>query len=251
MRPLVAFSALLLLFSHTASGAELSEDIRFEDDVISDEEFFNDPWENTNKTIFDFNFMADRAVFKPISDGYGELPDGFRSGVNNVLTNLSEPANVAHGILQLDPKMALTSFWRFTINSTVGLAGVRDVAGKQGLIYQNQGFTNTFHKWGFSPGYYVVVPLFGPSSVRGTTGLMADIITDPFTLIAGTPVAIVSYILVDCVNLPNGTLLILLRLSCRTTFSLRYNKKRGVIGGVYLTTSHLIWRLCLRLLIPK
>ena len=189
MRPLVAFSALLLLFSHTASGAELSEDIRFEEDVISDEELFNDPWENTNKTIFDFNIMADRAVFKPISDGYGELPDGFRSGVNNVLTNLSEPANVAHGILQLDPKMALTSFWRFTINSTIGLAGIRDVASKQGLSYQNQGFTNTFHKWGFSPGYYVVVPLFGPSSVRGTTGLMADIITDPFALVAGMPAA--------------------------------------------------------------
>ena len=70
------------------------------------------------------------------------------------------------------------------------MAGIRDVASKQGLTYQNQKFTNTFHRWGFSPGNYVVVPVFGPSSVRGTVGLVADVVTDPFTLFASTPVTI-------------------------------------------------------------
>jgi len=190
MRPLVAFSALLLFFSHTASGAELSEAESLQDDIISDEKLFNDPWEKANRGVFDFNIIADRNVFRPISNAYGELPDDFRNATNNILNNLSEPANVAHGILQLDPQMALTSFWRFTLNSTIGIVGIRDFAGNQGLSYQNQGFTNTFHKWGMPSGPYVVVPLFGPSSARATTGLIADIVTDPFTLVAGTPAAI-------------------------------------------------------------
>ena len=191
MVPVLAFSALLLLFSHAASGAELSEDDGWSDGISSDTELYGDPWEETNKSIFDFNITVDSNIIRPISNTYGKLPDNFRYAANNVLTNLSEPANIAHGILQFDPKMALTSFWRFALNTTIGLVGIRDFASEQGLTHQNQSFTNTLNVWGISAGPYVVIPVFGPSSVRGTAGMVADFATDPFTLIAGTPAGIV------------------------------------------------------------
>ena len=190
MRFLLVLSALLLLSSQAASGADFSEDDSWSENSISDADLYADPWEDVNRSVFDFNLTVDRNILRPVSNAYGELPQDFRDATNNILVNLSEPVNVVHGILQLNPKSTLTSFWRFAINSTVGLAGIRDVASKQGLTYQNQKFANTFHRWGFSSGNYVVVPVFGPSSVRGTVGLVADVATDPFTLFASTPVTI-------------------------------------------------------------
>lgn len=139
----------------------------------------DDPWENVNHGIFDFNLCFDRNVAKPVASAYHVLPAFVRHSVGNVITNLSEPLNTIHGVLQLNPKVAFTSLWRFILNTTVGFAGIRDFAGEQGLHNMDQNLGKTLGRWGVGAGPYVVLPLLGPSSVRDTTGKVGDWFLSP------------------------------------------------------------------------
>jgi phospholipid-binding lipoprotein MlaA len=138
-----------------------------------------DPWEGVNRDIMGFNIGFDRYVFKPVVTGYRVVPAPVRKNVNNFLTNLGEPLNVVHGILQLNGKAALTSLWRFILNTTLGLGGIRDFAGENGLHYIDQNLGKTMGRWGVPAGPYVVLPILGPSSVRDTTGKVGDWFLDP------------------------------------------------------------------------
>lgn len=146
-----------------------------------------DPIKPVNKRVFVFNLGADRWVIKPIATAYHQLPDWSRKGVNNFLTNLTEPSNTVNGILQLNPKIAVTSFWRFTLNSTIGFAGLRDFAGEHGLKNQDTNFGKTLSSYGVADGAYVVLPLAGPSTVRDTTGRVVDWFLDPVGWFMNTP----------------------------------------------------------------
>jgi len=140
----------------------------------------NDPWESFNHPIFDFNVGFDRHIAKPFISCYDTIPGGVRHSVDHFLTNLSEPLNVIHGILQLNPKIAFTSFWRFVLNSTFGLGGLQDFAkDNAGLHNMDQDLGKTMGHWGVPAGPYVVLPIMGPSSVRDTTGRIGDWFADP------------------------------------------------------------------------
>jgi len=144
----------------------------------------NDPWESFNQPIFNFNLAFDRYFFKPFISVYDVIPQDARSGIGHVLTNLTEPLNVIHGILQLKPNVTFTSFWRFLLNSTFGLGGWRDFAYDNAkLKYMNQNMGKTLGYWGAPAGPYVVLPILGPSSVRDTTGKLGDWFADPVTWI--------------------------------------------------------------------
>lgn len=180
MKKLLALAGLLLLAACATNGTDSNAD-PFE---------ARDPLKGFNKGVFAFNLHADSMVIKPVASAYHEIPSWGRTGVSNFLSNLSEPANMINGILQLNPDVALTAFWRFTLNTTFGIAGLRDFAKENGLKEKEQNFGNTLKVYGADDGAYVVLPLVGPSSVRDTTGRIVDWFIDPIGWWFTTPESI-------------------------------------------------------------
>jgi phospholipid-binding lipoprotein MlaA len=154
---------------------------------VSDADISSDPLRGFNEPMFDFNVALDRYFMKPVVSVYHHVPSNLRHNVDNFVTNLSEPLNVVHGVLQLNPNIAFTSMWRFILNSTFGLAGLRDFAGENGLHNKNQNFGKTIGRWGVGAGPYIVLPLFGPSSARDAVGKAGDFFLDPIGWIFTTP----------------------------------------------------------------
>jgi len=142
-----------------------------------------DPLEALNRPIFTLNLMLDRYALRHVATLYRQIPIEGRSGIRHMLTNLSEPANMLGCVLQLDPEGALTAFWRFALNSSVGFLGWRDFAGENGLPYEKRRFASTLEHYGMGEGNYLVLPLFGPSHTRERVGLIADWFTDPLGIV--------------------------------------------------------------------
>lgn len=146
-----------------------------------------DPIKPFNQAVFSFNLGADQYVMKPVAETYHYLPGPIRQGFGNFLSNLKEPGNMVNGILQLDSGIAITAFWRFILNSTVGIAGLNDVAAEAGLKSKDTDFGKTLGSFGAGEGAYLVLPLAGPSTVRDTTGLVVDWFLDPVGWFLTTP----------------------------------------------------------------
>jgi phospholipid-binding lipoprotein MlaA len=147
-----------------------------------------DPFEPANRVMLGFNVAADRAVVGPAARAYGEYTPGFvRSGVGNVLRNLREPVVFANLILQGQPGPAFDSAFRFAANTTVGLGGLFDVAGREGVARHEADFGETMAVWGVGEGPYLMLPFLGPSNVRDTGGRIADRYAHPFNWSANEP----------------------------------------------------------------
>jgi phospholipid-binding lipoprotein MlaA len=133
-----------------------------------------DPWERMNRFTYRFNARFDEAIFLPVSNTYRRAPAPLREGIHNFFGNLSEIDSVINYTLQWRLKYGLRSFARLLINSTVGFGGLIDVAAKLKLPPAPTGFATTLAKWGMHPGPYFVIPLLGPSTLRGGVGYLAD-----------------------------------------------------------------------------
>jgi phospholipid-binding lipoprotein MlaA len=134
-----------------------------------------DPLEPLNRAVFEFNDGADRFVFKPVAEGYKLVLPGFvQAGIRNFFSNLADPWNAVNQLLQGKVEMALSDSWRFIVNSTFGLGGLLDVATDMRLPKHDEDFGQTLGVWGLDSGPYLVLPLWGPSSVRDGVGLIAD-----------------------------------------------------------------------------
>lgn len=144
-----------------------------------------DPLEVYNRNMFEFNDVADRAVFKPIAQAYeAVLPEPVRLCINNAFLNLGEPINFVNDVLQGKPEAAITDLCRFVINTTVGLGGCFDVAAKMGMPRNNEDFGQTLGRWGFGPGPYFVLPFLGPSTIRDAVGRFFEFFNlDPLLLV--------------------------------------------------------------------
>ena len=141
----------------------------------------NDPWEKTNRDIFEFNLAMDRAILRPVARGYRDVvPEFAREGVHNFLTNLNSPVILANDVLQLDRKAGNT-LGRILINTTVGVGGLIDVASKMGIPYHENDFGINFGKAGAAEGSYLMLPFAGPRPPRDLVGTGVDIALDPFT----------------------------------------------------------------------
>ncbi len=149
-----------------------------------------DPLRPFNEAIFSFNLGADEYVIHPVARGYHALPSWFRYGSSNFLSNLSEPINGINSLLQADFQSFGTSLFRFILNTSFGLGGVRDFAGENGLEESNNTFNDTLRSYGVGTGPYVVLPLLGPSSLRGTVGAVGDWASDPVSYFISTPLSI-------------------------------------------------------------
>ncbi|HSD42000.1 MAG TPA: MlaA family lipoprotein [Burkholderiales bacterium] len=134
-----------------------------------------DPLEPMNRAVFEFNDAADRAVFKPVAQGYrAVLPDVVRAGVRNFFSNLRDPWIAVNQLLQGKIELALSDSWRFIVNTTFGIGGVFDVAADMRLPKHNEDFGQTLAVWGLGDGPYLVIPIWGPSTARDGVGLVAD-----------------------------------------------------------------------------
>jgi phospholipid-binding lipoprotein MlaA len=142
----------------------------------------HDPWEATNRDVFDFDVKLDRNVARPIAKGYrAAVPEPVRDSIHNALTNLNSPVILANDVLQGDGDKAANTFGRIMINSTVGLGGLIDVASKLGIPYHENDFGITMGKGGAAEGSYLVLPFAGPLPPRDLVGTGVDIAFDPLT----------------------------------------------------------------------
>jgi len=143
----------------------------------------NDPFESFNREIFAFNDTVDEYFIGPIARGYRDiLPDPVRTSIRNFLLNLNTPLSVINSTLQGDFEKGLSGIARFTINSTVGLLGLIDVAAYLGLDPISEDAGQTFGVWGIGSGPYLVIPILGPSSTRDVFGKIGDFMIDPVGL---------------------------------------------------------------------
>lgn len=136
---------------------------------------YTDPWEGFNRRMYYFNAKADEYVILPVVTGYQKItPDVVERSINNFFSNLDEISTFINSLLQFKLSVAGETLARFTLNSTVGLAGLFDVATQIGFVEQNEDFGQTLGYWGVDAGPYLVLPLLGPSSLRDATGLVFD-----------------------------------------------------------------------------
>ena len=144
----------------------------------------DDRWEGFNRSVYKFNDTVDRAALKPVAKGYRKItPHFLRVGIGNFLGNLEYPATVVNQFLQGKPKMGLRDTGRFLLNSTLGIAGLFDVATAVGLEANDEDLGQTLAVWGVGSGPFVNLPLFGPSTLRDAPTRIVDFFFDPITYI--------------------------------------------------------------------
>jgi phospholipid-binding lipoprotein MlaA len=146
-----------------------------------------DPWEPVNTRVYAFNSYLDTLVLKPVAITYNRVvPSPMRTGVANFFYNINDLNVLANNVLQLKFRDAANDTGRLLINSTVGLGGLIDVASTAGLPRNNEDFGQTLGRWGVGPGPYVVLPFFGPSSLRDAFGFSVDSWVNPVRTVDDT-----------------------------------------------------------------
>ena len=183
---LIFFSIIFISFNLNAGASDdvktNSED--FETSIFEDEIY--DPLEGINRAIFSFNNVADKIILEPTAKGYKKLPTPVQSGIGNFINNLKLPLVAFNQLLQGQGKNATESTGRFLVNSTIGIFGLIDAADDLGLEQKQEDFGQTLAKWGVGDGFYIVLPLFGPSNLRDTSGMLMTMMTDPVNAYAAS-----------------------------------------------------------------
>ena len=180
LKQLLIYFTIIFISFNLHAGA--SDDVKtnsedFETSIFEDEIY--DPLEGINRAIFGFNNVADKVILEPAAKGYKKLPAPVQSGVGNFIQNLKLPLVAFNQLLQGQGKNAAESTGRFLVNSTIGILGFIDVADDLGLEQKEEDFGQTLATWGIGDGFYVVLPLFGPSNLRDTSGMLMTMMTDP------------------------------------------------------------------------
>lgn len=141
-----------------------------------------DPWEKTNRVTYQLNDGLDKYALKPAADTYVKvIPKPVRTGLGNGFDNLGYFNVIANDFLQAKWNQGWSDSGRMAINSSLGIAGIFDVAGPWGLSSHENDFGLTLGQWGCQTGPYLVLPLFGPSTVRDGAGIPVEFATDPTT----------------------------------------------------------------------
>lgn len=182
MKQLLKFFVLLawLPFAASASDEFESDDyLSFEDEPVVET---GDHLEGFNRAIFSFNQGFDMILLDPIASGYNELPVFARNRVTNFTDNIEAPAVFVSSLLQGDAQNTFVTFWRFIFNTTLGVGGLFDMATELGVPPRNEeDFGQTLGTWGVGQGSYMMLPFFGPSSLRDAPSRVVDILVNPFS----------------------------------------------------------------------
>jgi phospholipid-binding lipoprotein MlaA len=144
----------------------------------------NDPFERTNRSLFESSLAIDRALTKPAALAYRRVPRPLRNSVRNFLNNLSSVNVFANDVLQAQPKRAGDTLVRAVVNTTIGVGGLFEVAADLGIPRHSEDFGQTLAVWGVGEGPYLVVPLLGPSTTRDLFGRVVDaFVIDPLNYV--------------------------------------------------------------------
>lgn len=144
----------------------------------------HDPLEAMNRDVHSFNTVVDKNVIRPLATGASKfVPEPVSRGVTHFSENLSLPGMVVNDILQMKVTDAVQNTTRFLVNSTVGVGGLMDVASKAGVPELSTDFGETLHVWGLGEGFYLELPVLGPSTSRDAVGEVVDVVMDPLKLI--------------------------------------------------------------------
>jgi len=147
---------------------------------------FPDPFEPCNRKVLLFNEELDRWVLNPITRIYRFLmPGPIKQGLRNAAANLNSPVIFANDLLQLEPHAAAETLWRFVINSTVGVAGLFDVGALLSVPRHSSDFDQTMAIYGAPSGPFLMLPVLGPTTARGSLGLVVDLLFRPTAYILG------------------------------------------------------------------
>ncbi|MDC2964088.1 VacJ family lipoprotein [Gammaproteobacteria bacterium] len=143
----------------------------------------DDPYESSNRKIHGFNEYADENFLRPIARIYEDtLPANFRSGVTNFFSNLESINNALNSALQMKMDESLQEITRFCLNTTIGIGGFFDPASRLSINDSDEDFGQTFSVWGANRGPYIVLPFFGPSTIKDAVGSSLDFIVNPSRL---------------------------------------------------------------------
>ncbi|MDX2465173.1 MAG: VacJ family lipoprotein [Porticoccus sp.] len=158
--------------------------------VVADSaEITQDPWEGFNRKVFIFNDTLDTYALKPVAKGYRAVtPDPVEDGISRMFSNLGEIVNVLNDVLQGKFGQAGNDTGRFLVNTTIGLVGFFDVADDLGLP-KNEGedFGQTLGVWGVGEGPFLMLPLFGPSTLRDGPARIVDQLVNPISEVDHVP----------------------------------------------------------------
>jgi len=165
-----------------APALDVDED--FLDEDFGEEDFeeeitISDPIEPFNRAMFWVNDKLYFYILKPVARVVRVVPEPARESVSNFFTNLATPVRFVNSLLQLKFNDATVEVARFVLNTTVGVGGLFDVARSEGFPAKNEDFGQTLGFYGLGPGFYIVWPLFGPSTLRDSVGFAADGFLDP------------------------------------------------------------------------
>ena len=152
-----------------------------------------DPFEGFNRKMASFNTGFDTVVLKPAAQAYSKvLPAPVQTSVSNAFANLADPWTAMNQLLQGRVKLAASDTGRFVVNSTVGIAGLFDVATPMGMPRHQEDIEQTLGVWGVPQGPYIVLPMLGPSSGRGLVsqyfGIFGQDIAQPLRYVSNVPV---------------------------------------------------------------
>ena len=168
---IILISIFLLSFNANAGS-----DGYLKSNKVNETKEIKDCFEKLNRATFAFNQGLDKALIKPLAEGYRNLPDPIQRGTSNAVKNLSTLITIPNNVLQGDVKTALINTGRLVVNTTVGLLGTIDVANKMGFPkYVKEDYGQTLGAWGVGPGCYIVLPVLGPSTLRDTAGSFANV----------------------------------------------------------------------------
>jgi len=162
----------------------------------------SDPLEGLNRSVYAFNNTADKLVLRPVAKAYDVvLPTPAKKGVRNFFNNLNEPLNIVNNLLQGKFDRALSSTYRFTVNSTVGILGLIDVAKAYDVEPSREDFGQTLAAWGAGPGPYLMLPFLGPTNLRDGAGLAVEsFVYYPFNEITDSSGGRIALVAVDVVS---------------------------------------------------
>jgi len=181
---IVRLAAMLCLGLSLAAGHARAQDI----------EVF-DPIEPFNRGVFFFNEVVSHLVMTPLATGYRAItPETTRGLLKNAANNTIEPVAMVNSFLQGDFEQGVVSFWRFVLNTTVGMGGLNDVATTAGLERRYEDFGQTLGVWGMGDGAYLVLPFIGPSNTRDVWRWPAGYYLDPVTTFVDDSATVWAYI---------------------------------------------------------
>jgi|TARA_B100001059_G_scaffold175025_1_gene175379 phospholipid-binding lipoprotein MlaA len=167
MKNLKIFTSILIISFFSISSTKAAEEC----------------FENTSRAVFKFNMAFDDMILEPIAEGYNKLPDPIKNGTSNFTSNIGTLLSIPNNLLQGNIKQLGHSVGSFVVNSTVGILGFLNPAEKMGLKPHKEDVGQTLGLYGVNTGCYFVLPIFGPTTVRDSIGMLADSFVDPFAYV--------------------------------------------------------------------